>query len=327
MNESTRARHKAWLELLRPPNLLTVPGDPIAGYLLAAPEQPIEISALLGAVAAALFFYASGLISNDWCDREEDRRARPGRPIPAGRVSAEEALVVWIILMAAALCVCWLMGPWTWQAGAALAATILLYNIGFKRIRFLGAFTMGLCRGFSLLLGAAAARGPHAYVPPVMLAFDLMVLYVGSITHLAREETTPHRIGGARWAPAFVLAAGFACFAFWLPSVQTANLFVFVGGFVFAGAAALIAGDVFERMLPRDAPRALFFLDRELRNWMVPRLVGLLLSTLLMLQAALVAAAGGTGEVDSGDFSVVLAVTLLALWPVHRILAQYFYES
>lgn len=321
VNEKALRSRSGWAELLRPPNLLTVPGDPIAGYLLASSEKTIDSGALVGAVAASLLFYAAGLISNDWLDRKEDARERPQRPIPSGRVAAAEALVVWVLLMGMALLICFLMGLWTWQVGAALAALILVYNLRFKQIRYLGPLTMGFCRGFNLLLGAAAAGGPNWYMPAVMLAFDVETAYVAAIAHLAREETTPHRIGMARWAPAFVLAAGFALFAHFAPSSEPAILLIFVGGFSFSAVVALLAGDVFERAAPDEAPRAMIFLDSALRQWLVPRLIGLLLSTLVMLQAAWVAAAG------AGDESLVFGAALLSLWPVHRMMAERYCES
>lgn len=314
-------RRSGWIDVLRLPNLLTVPGDPLAGYMLAAPDRAIDLSALTGAVAAAFLFYTAGLISNDWMDRQEDARQRPERPIPSGRISASEALAVWVVLLGAALLVCFLLGPWTWQVGAALAATLLLYNLRFKSVRYLGPLSMGLCRGFSLLLGAAAAVGPDWYTPPVMLSFDLMLAYVASITYLAREEASPRHVGVARWTPAVVVGAGFALFAHYRPVAEPTATIIYIGGFGFAGFVAMLVGDAFEKAWPADAPRALYFLDPELRKWLVPRLIGLLLSTLLMLQGALIAASGG------GETSVVLAAFILALWPFHRMLAERYYES
>ena len=321
VNETRQSTTTAWAQLLRPPNLLTVPGDPIAGYLLAAPEAQMDSTALIGVVTASLLFYAAGLISNDWLDREEDARERPERPIPSGGVAAESALAVWVVLMSAALLICYLIGPWVWQSGAALAALILVYNLRLKKIRFLGPLTMGFCRGFNLLLGAAAAGGPNWYVPSVMLAFDVETAYVAAITHLAKEETTPRRVGMARWAPAFALAAGFALFSHFAPATSPAVFLIFIGGFSFAAIIALVAGDVFERAAPDEASRAMIFLDKKLREWLVPRLVGLLLSTLVMLQAAFVAAAGAE------DYSLLFGAALLSLWPMHRMMAARYSES
>ncbi len=58
-----------WLQLVRLPNLPTVFGDPIAGFLLAAGStDPDSLLRLFPAVAAPLFLYISGLILNDCID-------------------------------------------------------------------------------------------------------------------------------------------------------------------------------------------------------------------------------------------------------------------
>ena len=54
---------RTWLQLLRAPNLFTVPGDPLAGYLLAC-YGAVEPRVLLP-VFASLCFYSSGLLVND----------------------------------------------------------------------------------------------------------------------------------------------------------------------------------------------------------------------------------------------------------------------
>src|SRR5260221_228220 len=76
---------RTWLQLFRAPNLLTVPGDPIAGYLLACFGAVEE--GLWPAIGASVCFYAGGLLLNDLADLAEDRRERPSRPLPSGAAS------------------------------------------------------------------------------------------------------------------------------------------------------------------------------------------------------------------------------------------------
>src|SRR5690242_3666498 len=73
---------RTWLQLFRAPNLLTVPGDPLAGYLLASFGSVDDKLSL--AIGASLSFYAGGLLLNDLADLPEDRRERPNRPLPSG---------------------------------------------------------------------------------------------------------------------------------------------------------------------------------------------------------------------------------------------------
>ena len=85
---STESR-KAWLALLRPPNLPTLPGDPLAGWCLAGGG---DWPGVIAAAVAVLLLYMAGLILNDVADIEIDRRERPDRPLPSGRVTRAAAL-------------------------------------------------------------------------------------------------------------------------------------------------------------------------------------------------------------------------------------------
>ncbi|MEA3189035.1 MAG: hypothetical protein QOD99_2865, partial [Chthoniobacter sp.] len=76
----TAPRLRTWLQLFRAPNLFTVPGDPLAGYLLVV--RGSFNGAVLPAIGASICFYAAGLLMNDLADFAEDRRERPERPLP-----------------------------------------------------------------------------------------------------------------------------------------------------------------------------------------------------------------------------------------------------
>ena len=82
-----------WLRLVRLPNLLTVPGDPVSGFLLAAAAkgQMPHIGKMAAAAGASLCLYIFGLILNDMVDLAEDARERPERPLPSGSVTVAQA--------------------------------------------------------------------------------------------------------------------------------------------------------------------------------------------------------------------------------------------
>jgi len=236
----------AWLQLIRLPNLLTVPGDPLAGALLTGAaldwRPPV----------ASVCFYAAGLISNDLFDAAEDARDRPDRPIPSGRVSPAIAGIVAGALAAAGLA----LVPTV--IGVALLAAILLYNAGGKRIPIFGPVNMGACRGLSLLLGATAFHP----------AAGLLALYIAVVTGIARHETTGRPVGWVRWLPALVLAAGFA-FIHPTPVAILAVVVASVGGWSLSEGHA--------SAWPRPGT------DAQKR---VPPVIGWWISALLPVQAA-----------------------------------------
>jgi 4-hydroxybenzoate polyprenyltransferase len=189
----------AWLRLLRLPNLLTVPGDVLAGFLLASSASGSDWARLLLAIPAGLLLYAAGLFLNDLFDYAEDLRERPDRPLPSNAISREAvaaaALVgLWIAVFLAAFFD-------ALPVAIPLVLCIVLYDVGFKRNRVLGPLLMGACRAGDLLLGAAAASEGVSAAPAPIVAAILLGLYIAGVTHLARNEAkpgatiTPARIG------------------------------------------------------------------------------------------------------------------------------------
>ncbi len=186
----------AWMHLVRLPNLLTVPGDILAGFLLAPAASAIDWGQfLLLALPSGLLLYAAGLILNDLFDYARDLQERPERPLPAGRVSRENAAAAAMILIwVAVFCAAFFDALFV---ALGLTICIVLYNIGLKRVPVLGPLLMGACRAGNLLLGAAAIGDGLTLAPAPLVAAAILGLYVAAVTHLARNEARP----GARFSP------------------------------------------------------------------------------------------------------------------------------
>lgn len=196
----------AWLQLFRLPNLFTVPGDPVAGLLLASPMVAVPPRAFVAVAGAVLMFYMSGLALNDYFDLDTDRRQRPGRPLPSGRIRSLHALAAAAALMAAGLLICFSLGGKTLWIGIGLAAAVVAYNRALKHMRVMGAINMGACRGLSVLLGASVV----SINTPAILAAGVVAVYITVVTCLARRETETQRadlIGQLISALLFIQAA------------------------------------------------------------------------------------------------------------------------
>jgi 4-hydroxybenzoate polyprenyltransferase len=216
------------LQLLRPPNLFTVPGDPLCGALLAS--HGVWSWRILPCVIISLASYCVGLVINDLADLSEDLRDRPTRPLPSGAVSRTAAITIAatfaLIALAAAATVSIVLVALT----ALLLAEILWYNLLAKKSALLGPLAMGLCRGISVMLGVVAILIPmkHATTPtanggvvidmvfgvPSPLAISAAVfitLYIAAVTALARKEVAnpkiPPLIGALIRALLFIQAA------------------------------------------------------------------------------------------------------------------------
>ena len=189
-----------WLRLLRLPNLLTLPGDPIAGALLSGilltpAPGPAATLRLLAAIAASVCLYSAGLLFNDLADAAIDARERPERPIPSGAVSPSAVRLAGVLLLILGLL--FAIPAQALPVGVLLALAILLYDFAAKTSAILGPPVMGLCRSLDLLLGAGTA----ALSPAPLAAAAVLGLYIAVVTALARREAdpasriTPARIG------------------------------------------------------------------------------------------------------------------------------------
>lgn len=303
-----RAHALPWTRLLRLPNLPTVPGDPLAGFMLArlaVPEAAPAAGSAVSAAAAALLMYGFGLLHNDLVDREVDRRERPDRPIPSGQVRLPAVRRAALGLALAGWACARVSGAWVFGAAVLLTLLVWLYNAVLKRRALAGPLAMGLCRGLSVLLGALAGgwRGGRPPDDPVVVGAAGVALYIAAVTWVARDEADAGNAfpipARKRWGPVLALAVLFAL----LIRLRTP-----------APAAALLAAGA----LAWGAGTAVA-LQRASATEAVASAVGRWIRGLLPVQGALFAWGGGAG----GGSLVVVGLA----WGLSTILARKVYAS
>lgn len=184
---------RPYLALIRPPNVLTVLTNILAGYFsLTSPSDAsaVQVSMLM---ASSSLLYISGIVFNDYFDLEVDRKERPGRPLPSGRVSRQKALALAIMTLVAANAIASLVSVASVMISAALSAVIIAYNYRAKR-GVSGPTMMGLARFLNVFLGASPALLMVAEIPwTTVFAATTMFAYVYAITILSRKEAGVHK--------------------------------------------------------------------------------------------------------------------------------------
>jgi 4-hydroxybenzoate polyprenyltransferase len=288
-----RATIKGWLELLRPPNLFTVPGDPLAGFLLAGGT---EITPALCAAAAACFLYVAGLIWNDYADAAEDAQTRPDRPIPSDRVKRTHACIMATLLTVAGVVSAWLISPLSGCFAAILAILVLAYNFIARKSKVIGVITMGLCRGTSLLLGATAALGQLPTNRSPWVAAAGLTLYIIMVSLIAYGETHKQRLGSKPWLPV-ALATALVVWAM-VHSIWAAAIAIFTVLWL---------------------TKLAWTLRGEAQPVIVQKTIGCMIRTLLPMQAALCATVPEVGY--------IVAIVLLVMWPTASLVGKWFYGS
>lgn len=184
---------RTYAQLVRLPNVFTALADiTFGGLALYAlnllPEGGI-ISVFFLLLASACL-YTGGMVWNDFFDIEQDRKERPFRPIPSGRVPRAAAGRLGTLLLALGLGFAagagWRGDSMSWlptQIAAALVVAILLYDAWLKRF-WAGPLGMGTCRFLNVLLAFSLAgiRGVGLY------AASIIGIYIVGVTWFARTE-------------------------------------------------------------------------------------------------------------------------------------------
>ncbi|MEW5801296.1 MAG: UbiA family prenyltransferase [bacterium] len=319
-----------WLELIRPPNLFTVPGDVLAGASLARIGAD-EVYLIVPVLFISLFLYISGLLLNDYRDRETDRMERPGRPIPSGRVQPQAALAASMVLMGLALFLACLadgmrifphrMTDWIlltdWMPPVfphrifgitlGLVALIVLYHGPGRMVPGLGFIIMGLCRGCNVLLGAGLGKGPLSGL--VLAGAAAEALYIAAVSAIAAHETTAQP--SAR-----------ECFLL-LASLSGLALIMLITGASVLKIGCVLFIWIWVFLIVRPQKRQRGQGDRQ-----VPVMVGKLIRSLILIQAGLIVLAmdHGVGS-GAGSYGFFFLIVLLFLFPLSGWAGQRFYGS
>jgi 4-hydroxybenzoate polyprenyltransferase len=197
--------------MARLPNVPTVWSNVWTAWVLAMDlDSPTDNrwSGFWWLILGATLIYAGGVIFCEVCDVEFDRKFRPERPLPAGRVTRGLAASTGVL--------CCLIGGEIMRIGAAstvfvlvLLVAIFCYAVLHKRAPWLAVILMGLCRPilvFNVMLAWWLGRYSDVLWTPDYLEQGYMVVlgfYVCSISWMALGEVKVWR----RRAVGMMLAA------------------------------------------------------------------------------------------------------------------------
>lgn len=187
---------KVVAEVVRLPAVLTIPGDILAGSA-AGGRGASPVRDLL-ATASSACIYLAGMALNDYADRDIDAVERPTRPIPSGRIEAEQVKKLALRLGGAGVALSVIAdGPRALGNSLPLAACVAAYDLKLKDSAA-GTATMAACRALNVLGGAGP--GHRAAALPAALTIGL---HTAALTHVSREEVT----GGNAATPGLAVVA------------------------------------------------------------------------------------------------------------------------
>jgi 4-hydroxybenzoate polyprenyltransferase len=205
----------AYAQLVRLPNVFTALADIFLGLMATWSLLPQALPTGwvwngLCLLLASACLYSGGIVWNDLFDLEQDRRERPFRPIPSGRVKPRSALFLGAGLlvagMALALLTGWRQDRLHWLSGdlaGCLVTAIVLYDVWLKRT-WAGPLGMGLCRFLNVLMGMSLVDN-LGWPWGVHLAL-VVGIYIVGVTWFARTEAQKSNPRTLTWASGVMLA-------------------------------------------------------------------------------------------------------------------------
>jgi 4-hydroxybenzoate polyprenyltransferase len=291
---------KGWLELTRPPNLFTVPGDVLAGASMALITRN-EMPLILPVLVISLSLYISGLILNDIFDRKIDSFERPNRPIPSGRVSPNTALISAISLILIALAISSISEKIFWIT-LSLVFLVLFYNGLARKIPLLSITLMGICRGMNLLLGASICSSPLNNI--VLTGAGVDTLYISSVSNLAYYETKGPPAHIKLWLPFISLLISFPIL--WI--ISESSIFGIFMSFI--------------------AVSWIFFIQRQIgkKVKILPKGIGDLIRSLILIQCALIAVSMDRNPIYRSNYLMAI-ICLFIFFIFSELSAKKFYGS
>jgi heme O synthase-like polyprenyltransferase len=218
---------RAWLQMARVSNTPTTVSNTVAGAVLVSTTAAAGTVAVV-AVAIALF-YTAGMILNDVFDEAIDRRERPERPLPSGRVSHQAALLAVVVLFVAGELLLALEGWRPVVAGLGLIGLIVLYDAWHKG-NALSPLLMAACRLMVYVIAGLAVAS--ALNTELWGAAALLFVYIVGLTQVAKAEG-----GGiaARWPVLAVLAPA----AYWAKELPDLAVALLIAAFLLWAGYAL----------------------------------------------------------------------------------------
>ena len=165
-----------YIALTRPGNAILTSIAVIAGAFIAkGPEDILNFQTEIAiCCVSAMMLVGGGNALNDYNDRESDKKNHPERPIPSGKISAENALTFAQILLGLGLVILifTLDNKMPFVIALLGVITLIAYENGLKAAGIAGNIAVGLMSGAVFLYAGMAVNDPG----PTIWMFGLAIL-------------------------------------------------------------------------------------------------------------------------------------------------------
>jgi 4-hydroxybenzoate polyprenyltransferase len=179
-----------YLILVRLPNLFTLPSNVLVGFVIVSTLSKIAFVQVLFVVTISIIIYCVGIILNDYFDFTIDKKERPNRPLPSGKISRKIAIILAFVFSILALILSFIVSMQTLAISSILLAVIFGYDKYLKQTS-VGPYTIATARVMNILLGVSVNInniGNYSQIVILTFVLSMTFVYVSLIGFLSRYE-------------------------------------------------------------------------------------------------------------------------------------------
>lgn len=204
MLQAAKSQTRAYLQLMRPANIVTAWADILVGFAASGSGlwQQVDMS-LVWLLLATSGLYGGGVVFNDVFDAELDAQERPERPIPSGMIAKQNAIALGTLLLILGIVAATQVSVTSLVIATTVALAAIVYDAFSKHHTIFGPINMGICRGGNLLLGVSAVP---AMVEHLWFLAGIPIAYIAAITLISQGEV--HGGNNSTGMTALVMIAG-----------------------------------------------------------------------------------------------------------------------
>jgi len=174
---------KEYFQLVRIPGIFTAFSNVLIGYFFSLSNNP-DFTSLPFLLVTSGMLFSAGMIFNDFFDLNIDKKERPNRPLPSGKISKQKALFLGIIFLIIGNIFAFIVGYDSLIVSLVMTGMIISYNYKLKFSSFLGIFSLSVIRFLNVLLGFTIISFSYEII---QFAIPIAI-FVGGISILAKNE-------------------------------------------------------------------------------------------------------------------------------------------
>jgi len=181
---------RTYLQLVRFPGIFTVFSNVLLGFFVVQ-QITYDWVSLVFLLGTSSFLFFAGMIFNDFFDFNIDKKQRPERPLPSGKISKNNALIMGLCFLVSANIFSALVGFPSLLVSLGMTGFILLYNVKLKNIPIMGILNLSVIRFFNVILGTTIVA---ISIDVIQIALPVAILVAG-ISILAKSEVSQYSKG------------------------------------------------------------------------------------------------------------------------------------